>query len=289
MAAMAEGARERERHDQSSVERVYFCRTYIRPPMPRDRNDIVADYEQSRSWAQIAARLFLMLFAIVVVLCFTRLFAIPTVAGVSVGCILVAGMCIHWVVAHRQLERRMRREQVDELPPVGSRLQCVGAPSDLPHCGDLQSIMFEPRVYRASSASLLLMQATASVGLALLICGSGLLDGKYGWGTVVAILGAAVFFTIHLRPLYFRISPGRLEVLRYGFLKRHPVEVERYDLRRSYIVADFRMNRVTISERGKQGRNYSLLLMPQRRAFLSMLFMAAVSEYQAPELPLETL
>jgi hypothetical protein len=289
MVVMVEGVEERAIRERPETEQVHFCRTYIRPPIPRDRNDIIADYEQSRSWARIAARLFLMLFAIVIVLCFTRLFAIPTVVGISVGCILVAGMCIHWAVVPRRLERRMRREQVDELPPVGSRLQCVGAPSDLPHLGDLQSIMFEPRVYRASSASLLIMQAAASVGLALLICGSGLLDGKYGWGTVVAILGAAVFFTIHLRPLYFRISPGRLEVLRYGFIQREPMEVDEYDLRYAYIVADLHRRRLTVSHSERKGKSYSILLMRERREFLHTLFMAALSKQQAPSLPVDTL
>ena len=286
---MVDGTQELEQHDQPATEQVHFCRTYIRPPMPKDENDLVADYERSSPAAQAGVKLFVLLFLIIVGTDIVRLFAIPWVVGVCVGCIAVAAISLFWCIAPWRFDLRLAREKVPEIPPVGSRLHCVGAPSDLPQLADLQSVAFEPRVYRSSSASQMLMQGAALFALVPVVGSLGHDVGHYGWSTLFIAALTAVSLVIWLRPLYFRISPGRLEVLRYGFLKRNPVEVERYDLRRSYIVADFRMHRVTVSESDKKSSNYSLVLMPQRREFVSTLFMAAVSEYNAPELPVETL
>lgn len=286
---MVEGTQDCESNEQPATEQVHFCRTYIRPPMPKDENDILAEYERSSPFARACVKLFLLAIVVFVGFSIVKPFGVPLAVGVTVGCFAATAASLHWLTAPWRLNRRLERERVCEVPPVGSRLHCVGAPSDLPQAIPLKSVPFESQVYRASTMSQIVMKTISLLALAPAVGNSGILSGHYGWQTLFAAVLVAVALIVCARPLYFRIAPGRLEVLRYGFLKRNPVEVQRYDLRQSYIVADLRMNRVTVSEGDNKGKNYSLMLMRQRGEFLSTLFMAAVSEYNAPELPLDTL
>ena len=179
-------------------------------------------------------------------------------------------------------DRRMAAAGVAATPSVGARLRCRGDIHQILADGPIQDVSFEPRVFRAmikDSAAIriggLLYGVTAMPQL-LMVPGpwNGLTASLWG---VCALFGAIYL----LRPMYYRIVPGRLDVLRYSLLRRAPMRVERHDLRAAQVWIDMRTNLVSIIE-GDKVSEYALWFMRERNAFARALFEGAISTHAAP-------
>lgn len=287
---MGTGLENREQCVPPAVEQVHFCRTSDCPRPPKHDADAFLDFHAANRAARYTNR-FLML-AIVAAVCLyaSKLFAIGF--AICFSCGLVAGLAVlaYWIITARRFVRRLDKDNVPDAPPPGARLQCIGSPSDLPQAVNLESVPFEPHVYHISFAAILVMQATSLFWMAHMVLQFARMSNPLAMVSAATLLvGAVVMVTYKFRPVYFRISPGRLEVLRYGFLSRRAVKVERYDLRKSRIVADLLRKRVTVYEGPASGRVCYLWLMPDRKAAMLMFFLAAVSTYETPELSDEVL
>ncbi len=216
--------------------------------------------------------------------------AVAPIIYLPLGAIIVLAAITYWAIRTRRFVRRLDEDNVPAAPPPGARLQCIGAPSNLPQAANLESVPFEPHVYHVPFAAVLLMQAALIVWL-LYVSQQVMRNANplvmVLMGMVVAVCCGII---IHrFRPVCYRISPGRLEILRYGFFSRKAVKVDRYDLRKARIVADLLSKRVTVYEDPQWGCVCYLWLMPDRNEAIFMFFLAAVSTYETPELSEEVL
>jgi hypothetical protein len=104
---------------------------------------------------------------------------------------------------------------------------------------------------------------------------------------VVVLFGcvvAARLVVAWLWPTYFRVMPGRLEVMRFSTLAGRPISFERFDLRQASVLVDLRRSVVFVDEGDRRGE-YAIALMRGRTRFAHALFWAAMNTHQPPDLP----
>jgi hypothetical protein len=278
-----------ERLKRVATEWVHFCRVYQRPPMANSQWDIIRHDEESSLNTRFVVRMTVLAIPCWILMTVLNVFDIPFLLPTVCYGVLFVGVYLNRTARRVRFEMRQAAEGVPEHPPKGSRLHCIGIPSELPMLVEMPSVFFESQVYRARFT-------TPVVALCLVIAvpfaaASNVADqlGHTVVQAACACAAVAVLLPPFFQPVYYRVSPARLEVLYYGFLRRKPIHIEEYDLRQAHIVADFRRNRITIGQRRKPGMNYLLWFMPDRKEFVHRLFLAAISKYRSPELPRDTL
>lgn len=108
----------------------------------------------------------------------------------------------------------------------------------------------------------------------------------------MAILWAACF------PVYFRVSPGRLEVMRAGFLGRSFAVSESHDLRALRLTIDAGARAIYLTRSAPDGETtgaelpvslFSYRNVPRGTEFAAMLLSAATCSAEAPDLPKDRL
>jgi hypothetical protein len=174
------------------------------------------------------------------------------------------------------------------------RLCCIGVAHELAEYGEWADVSFQPALFfgqfvigsRGWSVSfrggITLLGFLVMIGLNLLATGDWVNPGLY-IEMLVVIVGAEAAIAF-LWPTYLRLVPGRLDVLGYSPLSRKPVFVDKYDLRDAKITADLRRSFVSIaSPRGSL--EFGISLMRERKRFVYMLFLAAMSTFQPAPLP----
>jgi hypothetical protein len=87
-----------------------------------------------------------------------------------------------------------------------------------------------------------------------------------------------------LWPTYFRVVPGRLDVMRFGSLRGRPVSIERFDLHTAKLLVDMRRWVVFIDDEERQ-IELPIALMRDRRRFAHAVLLAALSTYEPAPLP----
>ena len=195
--------------------------------------------------------------------------------------------------------------QLRDLPPVPldvtTRLACVGSPRQLKKCGEFTDLPFAPVFFSATFAQpfswVMVMVAVvpaipAIVGCQYLIAhlaGTPILEftmmtnvfaGSGGVGCAAGIVG-------WLWPTYFRIVPGRLDVMRFNNLLNRPVSVERYNLRTAKLLIDLRRGVIFVDESDGRTGEFPIVWMRRstRERLAYHLLLAAISSYEAPMLP----
>ena len=90
-----------------------------------------------------------------------------------------------------------------------------------------------------------------------------------------------------LWPTYFRIVPGRLDVMRFNNLLNRPVSVERYNLRTAKLLIDLRRGVIFVDESDGRTGEFPIVWMRRstRERLAYHLLLAAISSYEAPMLP----
>ncbi|MCB9852127.1 MAG: hypothetical protein H6819_03455 [Phycisphaerales bacterium] len=272
--------------EMASVDRdsVCFCREC---PAPANRapDPFMGRHQDpnQQTLIRFAIGLLVLVLSLAIVGAFGQRFG--NAVGMAIaGVILIAAIATRVYLAHRDaaMVRRLKAAGVPELPRVGSRLRCVGEFDVVFPYGPVQDVPFEPRVFRAiikSSTSLRIGGILLSLVPVILLVSA--IARRKTW--MIWIFGAMCITALvrFLRPMYFRVVPGRMDVLRYSMLRRAPMQVERHDLRTAQVIVDMRSNVVYIVEGEKVGE-YSIRFMPERSAFARALFQGAVSTHAAP-------
>jgi hypothetical protein len=101
---------------------------------------------------------------------------------------------------------------------------------------------------------------------------------------VCAGAGAGAIGAAWLWPTYFRLVPGRLELLWYSPFRKRPIERTVVDLRTARVLVDLRQF-VVATEAANKPLELSIALMPRRKRFAYMLFLAALSTHEPGPLP----
>lgn len=197
---------------------------------------------------------------------------------------------------------RKYRLRLPLMPPEACRLCCVGAPEELAEFGEWADVPFEPALFFGRFAirgrawpRWLYTVIAACVFLTLFglsLYRVRLRIGGLVWAEMALALGLAEVATAFLWPTYIRLVPGRLDVLGYGPLSKKPVFLDQYDLRKASITTDLRRSFVSILTKGtphSRQLEFGISLMMERKRFVYMLFLAAMSSYQPGPLPKDDL
>lgn len=227
---------------------------------------------------------------------------------VFVGFACVASVSRIWRVSRRAAEEL--GSQLNDRSDPSYRVRCYGTPARLQSIrsrfDDGRASGFDPVVRFARLALLKMTTVFVILVSALLLClVVVLMSIKYwhvaiaawipqvsGWGAALlyAVLVAAAF------PAYYRVSPGRLEVLRAGFLGRGLRVTETYDLATLYLTVDVGMRIVyftrpfhaePVCHQPVGWISYQAIRDPED--FAAIVLQAALSNVAAPTLPTDRL
>ncbi len=198
-----------------------------------------------------------------------------------------------WRYVSTYLFQRHYRGKIEQYPKQNARLICIGVPTDLSVYGDFFDASFEPAVYRSAFITEILPRsANVFRGIIGLFWVSFFLSVMFFTNLNIefwlyAVMGLFMSLVdgiiVFLWPLYFRIVPGRLDVMYFQPFTKKVFRIERIPLHNVKIVADIRRAYLSISDGDKQHR-FSLRMMPQKKQFLYFTFLAAMSSYDPPKL-----
>ncbi len=217
---------------------------------------------------------------------------------VWVGVIALTGLGLARVW-HRRRIRPLPADIVHrlaQLPDNRFRLRLAAAPSVADYFRDLGDASFEPRVYRSLSGAAgigrvrraaLTVTFVAMVG-ALVFTARVTVGPVGGWHTYLVIASlcpSAAVLTSLSWPTYFRVVPGRLDVIAYGFLGIGRPRVMRLDLRSSRLLVDANHDRVLIDTPGRALLAVMTAGIPDRLDFARSVLEAARCRQPPPALP----
>ncbi len=271
-----------------SAERIVFCRHSTRR---------LKRWRIAESLAQQAIIFPIALGGVGIGMVTYRVFASSTATIAAIAGYTVALIApLFWL-----LVREFRSLDADtvERPDPDVRLNCVCHPQSILRHGELQDVAFEPQVFRPFLASSLpwtrwlLVAAISVVTFLVLVLTLYVLigGGPYvGQGAGGAAVAAGVATAMFLWPTYYRVVPGRLDVMEFSSLGRIPVRVTRYDLADAWLEIDLIRDVVVIGHYDERGEPYtdaelSVGMMRRRTEFAHALLLAAISTHEAPPLP----
>jgi len=92
-------------------------------------------------------------------------------------------------------------------------------------------------------------------------------------------------------PIYLRVSPGVLDILRFGPRVRGRARIERYDLRTASVVIHLRRGRARVTDASRPEAPSVLIALPWRGgdAVAAALLNAARTPLATPQPPMEAL
>lgn len=193
---------------------------------------------------------------------------------------------------------RSRTADLHRHSDPSCRLCVIGHPNDLLVHGPLDDFPFEPAVFRSfATVGTTVQWITAIPIVVMAIAGLAyprlftamlpLLPGSshigiviYGAGFVVVAAIAVAWFW----PRYYRVLPGRLDIMDYRPLARRGRLIRSIDLRSAKLLINLRFWTVRIETDG-ESEEFLFRFMPDRRRFAHTLLLAAVSTAPAPPLP----
>ncbi len=228
-----------------------------------------------------------------------------TPAAVVALCGLGAAVAIPALVIWYRRRRELAAVPMDQ-PRLDLRLNCVAAPPWILQHGDLCDVPFEPKLFRFYNPYVLstrmkkAREITAIGVFAVLWFGAWALGitrdapSLFLWLTATA---AGYITAVLLWPTWFRVVPGRLDVLRFSLLDWEPVYLKSHPLRDTWVQIDLRRFVLSLGQPAppwerdeKTGDRtpaieYPLYLMRRRTEFAHAILMAAISTHEAPPLP----
>lgn len=210
--------------------------------------------------------------------------------------VFTAGMIAFGLAEKRRGERLARAAgSAAGAPPQAARVVCAGNRGALDEFGPLADVPFEPAIFNASLALppsrrvlvvWLVLAVAAGLLLNLGLRASGIRDVSVYtiWFTAALALAALPW----LRPVYFRVTPGKIEALTYLAWRTAPVERRAWDLREARLLVDLDRWLVWI-DASEATQELSIELVPGRRRLAHAVLLAAVSTHAAGPLPEEGL
>lgn len=206
--------------------------------------------------------------------------------------VFAAGMIAFGLHEKRRGERLVRAaETAAGAPPQATRVVCTGDRAAIEELGPLADVPFEPAIFNASLALppsrrvltlWLALAAAAGLLLNLGLRANGVRDVSM---YAVWLAGALAFASLlWLRPVYFRVTPGRLEALTFHAWRKEPVERRAWDLRTARVLVDLDRWLIWI-DAPESTQALSIELVPGRRRLAHAVLLAAVSTHAAGPLP----
>ena len=218
---------------------------------------------------------------------------------VSIGAISLFPVCAVGGVIYEKYNQAQRTPTVklkksDLKPmPLGARLIAVGNLDDLSNLTEFSDQPFEPIIIERHMvvSSMWWVFATGLLAGLVLTALVMWLGGPFsGMPGLMAGLGfgvASVLFWIpaRLRPLYYRIVPGRMDAMRYSLFQKKAQLLGRIDLSMARIRVEFARQTIEIQS-PKDGRfKMRLFNVSEPHEFVRGLFQAALCKHPAPPLP----
>ena len=210
--------------------------------------------------------------------------------AVGVFAVLVGGIILWRVVVLyccRKETARAEHAQSDDT----RRLNCIGHRGQILQHGRLEDVPFEPAVFSAvfsykwSVAMFLTFFLLLPPIAAAFILGLPFVRSALSL-LIMAAVGVAAAATGCLWPTYFRVVPGRLDVLRYNNVTGRVALVKHFDLRAARILVDLRSQKVLIEQDGQATRCETWAMKERTREhFGYYLFLGAISSHEPPVLP----
>ena len=199
------------------------------------------------------------------------------------------------ILVFRYLFRRVRKVWEVEMNPVAwdPRLKAVGEEKELRPLAELPDVPFEPMI-----AQDILLGSRG--GPAILFLGYGLFhvlnpplkrSFTNPWATTglcvafICVMYAMLRLWFYIFPTYYRVVPGRLDVLKGSPFARTPWLHDRYDLRVARVIARFDQNTLYVYSPGQRSLEISLGTISEPEEFVKTVFQAAVCTHTAPPLP----
>ncbi len=220
------------------------------------------------------------------------------------GLILAGTLVVFAVISRRKWRRRLAGSAEGE-PDPDARFVCVGAVADITRHGAFQDTFFEPRIFKTGELETTLARGGVVLQLCVLLCipiayyallmvgisgpvnplerlspAHGLACGLGGWAGMASVPW--------IRPVYFRLAPGRMDVMLFSAFRKQPLSVERVPLNDCRILVDLRRHVAFIDHPEGSPRSpveMSIRRMRERTLFAHTLFLAAMSTSNAPCLP----
>jgi len=172
----------------------------------------------------------------------------------------------------------------DEYEPV--RLRASGRPEEIDPISQLQDVPFEP-VIILKAYSTVIQVVLVVLLFPLLIFFPVYYDSWEPYHLIVVILIIWLLpKTIQwLYPVYYRVVPGRFDVLRSTPLSDRVQIREQWDLRASTIVASFKEQTLVITEPDGDELHLNLSVIYEPYRLVNAVFHAAICTHPAPPLP----
>lgn len=221
----------------------------------------------------------------------------PLPGAVAAGLLLAS--ILAWSVVHVRRRRRIFDAASLDAPDESVRLCCVGSRAHLERHGPLADLAFEPAVFnslfvqssmRYQVVVFILLLIPAYVGVHYFLAWF-MGRPQWSWQFVLKIwlaIGVVLWFVGWMWPTYFRVVPGRLDVMRFSNLRGRPLTIRRYDLRRSRITVDLRRSILFIDAEDCRV-DLTFMLMRDRDRFGYYVLLGALSTHQPPPLPEDAL
>ncbi len=198
------------------------------------------------------------------------------------------------IIGPRLQQRSQHREECSvgmELPPPepNARLNASGLPWELAPLALIENVSFEPviveRTLFGSSSSDLLWGMPIVIALSIMVKSTA----SYIGGAIVSVACLLVLLIIWIvqrcRPTYYRIIPGRLDVMHFSPLSNRARVVDRWDLRDARISVRFERQMVELSTPTRTKTTIRLYGLSEPHSFVKALLMAAISTSATPTLP----
>jgi hypothetical protein len=207
---------------------------------------------------------------------------------VVIGLVFVG--VVAFLICQSVVRRRCRRAVVGRLPEPfdGARLNAFGLPEELAPLAELRDTSFEPVIMERMMAEWSMVRIVV-LGCALAISLRLLLDlltpGLAGpVGSLSYPIGLLIVWLIQrLRPTYYRIVPGRMDIMRFSVLTNRATILDRWDLRNAHITVRFERQRVGLGM--SETKHVRLFGLAEPHRFVAAVFQGAISTHEAPPLP----
>jgi hypothetical protein len=179
--------------------------------------------------------------------------------------------------------------------PGDGRLLCYGNPEELRSLEQLEDIMFDPVIVQTSpfEQSPAKRVPVGALSLALLLIALLVLDFTPPVSLSIGLGFLAAWQLVYYLgyPLYYRVSPGILEVLEYELIPRRPPTRTVVPLDSARICCRYDERRLTIEPESEElpAVTISLERLPQATRFVRAVFQSAVSSHRGPLLPTDEL
>ena len=257
-------------------------------------------YNQAAHWV-VAVRVIGAAMIAILGLKVQQIFSLSVTAALASIIALIVALLVINLVA-KWFYFRQFRDLPARPPDNGIRLATVGSPRQLDRWGVLADAHFEPVFFSATLvqpfagamtavAIVLAIPVIAAVAAAMSYIMNepfGRVLGSGGGGMAFLSGGIVTLWIVGwLWPTYFRIVPGRLDVMRFNNLLNRPVSVERYNLRTAKLLIDLRRGVIFVDESDGRTGEFPIVWMRRstRERLAYHLLLAAMSSYEAPDLP----